>query len=163
MPTPRKITYEYASDPDTVAKLLHDPAYLKRRSEQAGETDVDVKVEAVGDGLHVTVARNREVELPSFAKKMFSPQNRIVEDTTWRRLDGQWVADYSVSIAGIPGDVRGQTTLKPSDKGTVYESNFQVTARIPVVGGKLEAVVADRLEETFRANAERNAQQLIKP
>ncbi len=160
MPTPRRITYEYATDPDTVAKMLHDPEYLRRRSENAGETNVDVKVEALGDGMHVMVARDREVELPSFAKKMFSPQNRIVEDTTWRRQDGQWVAEYFVSIAGVPGEVRGRTVLKASANGTVYESSFQVTARIPIVGGKLEAVVADRLEETFRANAERNAKHL---
>jgi hypothetical protein len=160
MPTPRRITYEYATDPDTVAKLLHDADYLRRRSELAGETNVEVKVEEVGDGMHVTVARDREVELPSFAKKMFSPQNRIVEDTTWRRQDGQWVAEYFVQVQGIPGEVRGKTTLKATGKGTVYESNFQVTARIPIVGGKLEAVVADKLEETFRANAERNAKQL---
>jgi hypothetical protein len=160
MPTPRRITYEYASDPDTVAKLLHDADFLKRRSEAAGETNVEVKVEDLGDGMHVTVARDREVELPSFAKKMFSPQNRIVEDTTWRRQGDKWVAEYSVQVAGIPGEVRGKSTLTPTAKGTIYESNFQVTARIPIVGGKLEAVVADRLEETFRANAERNAKQL---
>jgi hypothetical protein len=160
MPTPRRITYEYATDPDTVAKLLHDADFLRRRSEMAGETNVEVKVEEVGDGMHVTVARDREVDLPSFAKRMFSPQNRIVEDTTWRRQDGQWVAEYFVQVAGIPGEVRGKTTLKASSKGTVYESNFQVTARIPIVGGKLEAVVADKLEETFRANAERNAKHL---
>jgi hypothetical protein len=160
MPTPRRITYEYGTDPDTVAKLLQDAVYLKRRSELAGETNVEVKVEPVGDGMHITVARDREVELPAFAKKMFSPQNRIVEDTTWRRQDGQWVAEYSVSVGNLPGEVRGKTTLVPSGKGTMYESNFEVTARIPLVGGKLEAVVADKLEETFRANAERNAKQL---
>jgi Protein of unknown function (DUF2505) len=160
MPTPRRITYEYASDPETVAKLLHDPEYLKRRSEAAGETNVEVKVEEVGDGMHVTVARDREVDLPAFAKKMFSPQSRIVEDTTWRRQGGSWVAEYQVQVNGMPGEVRGKTTLTASAKGTIYESSFSVTARIPIVGGKLESVVADRLEETFRANAERNAKQL---
>jgi hypothetical protein len=160
MPTPRRITYEYASDPDTVAKLLHDPVFLKSRSEAAGETNVDVRVEEVGDGMRVMVARDREVELPSFAKKMFSPQNRITEDTTWRRQGDHWVAEYHVQVAGIPGEVRGRSTLRPTAKGTQYESSFEVTARIPIVGGKLEAVVADRLEETFRANAERNAKQL---
>lgn len=160
MPTPRRITYEYASDPDTVAKLLHDPEFLKRRSELAGETNVEVKVVDLGDGMHVTVARDREVELPAFAKKLYSKQNRIVEDTTWRRQGGQWMAEYQVTVTGIPGEVRGKSTLTATAKGTMYESNFQVTARIPIVGGKLEAVVADRLEETFRANAERNKKQL---
>ncbi|HEY6879906.1 MAG TPA: DUF2505 domain-containing protein [Polyangiales bacterium] len=160
MPTPRRITYEYASDPDTVAKLLVDADFLRRRSEAAGDTNVEVKVEELGDGMHITVARNREIDLPAFAKKIISPQNRIVEDTTWRRENGQWVAEYFVQVAGVPGEVRGKSTLKASAQGTIYESNFQVTSRIPIVGGKLEAVVADKLEETFRINAERNAKQL---
>lgn len=160
MPTPRKINYEYSADPDTVAALLRDPDFLKRRSEQSGDRNVEVKIEELPDGLRVVVARDREVELPSFAKKMFKPQNRIIENTRWRRETDRWVAEYEVVVAGIPGEVKGKSTLRPSATGCTYESAFEVTARIPLVGGRLEGFVADKLEETFRTNAERNAEQL---
>jgi hypothetical protein len=159
MSTPRKITYEYAAKPDAVFALLHDKNFLRERAEAAGETNVEVTVEEVPDGFRVVVARDKEVELPAFAKKMFKPQNRITDDTTWRRQGEQWVASYEVVVAGIPGQVKGKSTLAPSAKGCHYESNFEVTARIPIVGAKLEGMVADRIEETFRANAERNAKQ----
>lgn len=158
MPTPRRITYQYPAEPDAVAALLHDAGFLRSRAEAAGETNIEVTVEEVGDGFRVVVARDKQVELPAFAKRMFKPQNRIVDDTTWRRgVDGAWTAEYQVVVAGVPGEVRGKSTLEASATGTKYESAFEVTARIPIVGGKLEGIVADRVEETFRANAERNA------
>jgi hypothetical protein len=121
---------------------------------------VDIQVAETPDGVHVVTARDKAVDLPSFAKRMFSPSNRIVEDTTWRRQDGHWVAEYAIEIKGIPGQVRGRSTLRPSANGCRYESRFEVTARIPVVGGKLEDFVAGRIEEQLLSNAERNAQQL---
>ncbi|MEY4511929.1 MAG: hypothetical protein RLZZ450_4051 [Pseudomonadota bacterium] len=157
MPTPRRITYQYPAEPDAVAALLHDPAFLRQRAEAAGETNIEVSVEQVADGFRVVVARDKQVELPAFAKKMFKPHNRIVDDTTWVRRNGQWTAEYQVIVAGVPGEVRGRSTLAKSGTGTEYESAFEVTARIPLVGAKLEGIVADRVEETFRANAERNA------
>lgn len=159
MSTPRRIAFEYAADPDAVAALLQDKAFLKERAEAAGDTNIEVTVESVPDGFRVVVARDKEVELPAFAKKMFKPQNRITDDTTWRREGDQWVASYEVQVAGIPGQVRGKSTLAPSAKGCEYISNFEVTARIPLVGAKLEVMVADRIEETFRFNAERNAER----
>ena len=160
MPTSRKVTYEYASDPDGVAALLRDPEFLRRRSEAAGEKNVHVKVEELPDGLHVVVEREKEVDLPAFAKRMFNPQNRIVENTKWRRQGDRWVGEYRVEIAGVPGEVRGKSTLAPSAGGCHYESAFEVTSRIPLVGGKLESWVADKLEETFQQNARRNDEQL---
>jgi Protein of unknown function (DUF2505) len=157
MPTPRRITYQYPAEPDAVAALLHDATFLRQRAEAAGETNIEVTVQEVADGFRVVVARDKQVELPAFAKKMFKPQNRIVDDTTWVRRDGKWTAEYQVIVAGVPGEVRGRSTLAKSATGTEYESAFEVTARIPIVGAKLEGIVADRVEETFRANAERNA------
>jgi hypothetical protein len=160
MPTSRKISYDYASDPDGVAALLRDPEFLKRRAEAAGEKNVQVRVEQLADGLRVVVERDKEVELPAFAKRMFNPQNRITDDTHWRRQGEQWVGEYHVAIAGVPGEVKGKSTLVPSPMGCHYESSFQVTSRIPLVGGKLEGWVADKLEETFQQNARRNEEQL---
>jgi hypothetical protein len=91
---------------------------------------------------------------------MFNPQNRITENTRWRRDGDQWVAEYQVAIAGVPGEVKGKSRLAPSTVGCHYESSFEVTSRIPIVGGKLESWVADKLLETFQQNAQRNEEQL---
>jgi hypothetical protein len=160
MPTPRTVTWDYAAGPDNVAALLRDPDYLKRRSEEAGEKNVEVTIEETLDGMRVVVARDKEVELPGFAKRMFQPKNRIIDDVRWTRKGEQWVGEYTLQIAGVPGEIKGKSTLLPSPQGTRHESSFQVTARVPLLAGKLEAFVADRVEETFRDHAARNAARL---
>jgi hypothetical protein len=160
MPTPRTITYDYASNPEEVFALLRDPEFLRRRCEASGESNVDIRIDETADGVRVVTARDKAVDLPGFAKRMFSPSNRIIEDTTWRRQGDRFVAEYAIEIAGIPGEVRGKSTLMPSAEGCRYESRFEVTARIPMVGGKLEGFVAERIEEQLRNNAARNAAQL---
>ena len=160
MPTPRTVMYEYPVGPDAVAALLRDPEFLKTRSEQAGDSNVEVKIEDVGDGLRVVVARDKQLELPAFAKRMFQPKNRITDDVRWKRVGERWVGEYTLEIAGVPGEIKGRTTLAPSGAGCVYESSFQVTARVPLIAGKIESFVADKVEETFRDNAVRNAERL---
>lgn len=160
MPTPRTITYEYSAEPDAVAALLRDPDFLRSRSEQAGDQNVEVKIEKAGDGLRVVVARDKELALPSFAKRMFQPRNRITDDVRWKRVGERWVGEYTLEIAGVPGEIKGRSTLAPSAGGCVHESSFEVTARVPLIGGKLESFVADRIEETLREHAVRNAERL---
>jgi hypothetical protein len=160
MPTPRTVSWDYATAPDDVAALLRDPEYLRRRSEEAGEKNVQVTVEETIDGMRVIVARDKEVELPGFAKRMFAPKNRIIDDVRWTRQGERWVGEYTLEIAGVPGEIRGKSTLFPSASGTRHESSFQVTARVPLLASKLEAFVADRVEETFRDHAVRNAERL---
>jgi hypothetical protein len=160
MPTPRTLHHDYPAPPEAVAGLLRDPTFLRQRCEAIGELNVEVTVEPVPQGLRVIVARDKEVALPSFAKRMFSPKNRIVDDTCWHQEGERWVADYRIEFAGIPGEVRGRSTITPIPAGCRYESSFEVTARVPLVGGKLESFVADRVEETFRAHAARTTAQL---
>jgi hypothetical protein len=158
MPTPRNFLYEFSLNVEDMAARLHDPAFLRWRCEAAGDKNVEVSVEEGPNGLRVVVARDREVSLPAFAKRMFQSTNRIVDDTVWKRDGERWVGHYEIQIPGIPGEVRGRTALVPSADGCRYESNFEVTSKVPLVGGKVESFVADRVEETLRANAERSVQ-----
>jgi len=119
-------------------------------------------VQKAGDGLRVVVARDKAVELPSFAKRLFTPKNRIIDDIKWHHDGQHWVGDYSIEVAGVPGEVRGKSTLFPTATGTRYVSSFEVTAPVPLIGSKLERFVADQVEEAMRDHAARNAAQLAR-
>lgn len=140
--------------------LLRDAEFLKHRCEAVGEKNVEVQVEELQDGLRVVISRDKEVDLPGFAKRMFNAKNRITDDQRWHREGERWVAEYHVEIAGIPGAVRGTAALVPSAKGCEFVSAFEVTAHVPLVGSKLEGFVADRVEESLRTSAEHNARRL---
>jgi hypothetical protein len=160
MPTPRRVLYAYPADPEAVLGLMRDPEFLKYRHEAVGEKNVEVQVEELPDGLHLVIARDKEVQLPGFARRLFNPKNRITDHQHWYRDGERWVAEYQVQIAGVPGHVRGTAALVPSPTGCDFVSAFEVTANVPLVGGKLESFLADRVEEALRLGTEHNVARL---
>jgi hypothetical protein len=160
MSTPRSFRYDYPKNADVVAAMLRNPEFLRWRAETAGDRNVEVTIEERAHGLVVRVARDREVVLPAFARKMFGAVNRVVDETVWTRDGERWLGMYAIEIPGIPGEVKGHLALVPRAEGCSYESAFEVTSKLPMLGSKVESFVADRVEETLRANAERNAQYL---
>ncbi len=163
MATYRTVTFEYLEPPGEVMALLRDPVYLRQRSEAAGERNVEVRVEPAHDGVRITVSREKDLDLPdfvpAFAKSVLTT-SRAVESTLWRADGDRWVAEYTIEASGIPVKAKGRSMLMPSAGGCEYVSTFEITARVPLIGGRLEAAAADGFEEQLRLNANRNAQAL---
>ena len=161
MATVRTVTFEYSETPDEVMALLQDPVYLRHRSEAAGERNIDVKVQPEGDGMRVTVARVKDLDVPAYVKKAIG-DSYAVESTLWRRESNRWVAEYTIEASGIPVKAKGRSELAPGGRGCKYTSTFEITAKVPLIGAKLEAMAAEGFEEQLRLNAERNAAALAR-
>lgn len=162
MTTSRTVTFEYAEPPSEVAVLLQDPVFLRYRSEAAGERNVDVSVQPEQDGVRVTVSRDKTMDVPAFARIAVGNASRAVESTLWKQDGERFTAEYTIDVSGLPVKVQGRSTLAPSAKGCKYSSTFESTARIPLIGGRIENLMADRLVEQLLANAERNAAALVR-
>jgi hypothetical protein len=161
MPTVRTVTFQYrGSSPDDVAALLQDPVFLRSRSEAAGEYNIDVQVAPEQDGIRVRVAREKQVDIPAFAKVALGSASKAVESTLWRKQGDTWVAEYTIEVSGVPVKSEGRSTLAPNAEGCLYTSTFELNVRIPLVGKRIEAFVADGLVEQLTANAQRNAEAL---
>ena len=160
MPTTRTVTFDYPDTPADVAGLLQDPVYLRYRSEVAGEQNIDVRVEPEAGGVRVTVSREKEIDVPAFARAVIGGAKRAVESTLWRTEGDRFSAEYNIEVPGLPVKTSGKSTFVAGAAGCRYTSTFQVTARIPLIGGKIEALVADGLEEQMLANAQHNADAL---
>jgi hypothetical protein len=160
MATTRTVTFEYSAAPDEVATLLQDPVFLRYRSESAGEHSIDIKVSNEAGGVRVTVAREKDIDVPAFAKMVLGNARRAVESTLWRKDGPRWLAQYNIEVGGVPVKAHGRSVLEPSAGGCKYTSTFEISAKIPLIGGRIEGFVADGLDEQLRANAERNAEAL---
>jgi hypothetical protein len=137
---------------------------LRNRSEQNGERNVEVRVERSEAGIQVTVARDRplDIPIPDFAKKVVGTASRAVENTLWRASGESWIADYTVEVPGLPVKVHGRSVLAPSARGCQYTSTFEVIVRVPLIAGRVEAMVAEGFAEQLRLNTERNAEALAR-
>lgn len=162
MATTRTVTFDYPDAPADVTALLQDPVFLRYRSEAAGERNVEVRVEPTAGGVQVTVSREKDVDVPAFARVVVGSSNRAVESTSWRTEGERFSAEYTIEVPGLPVKTQGKSTFVANAGGCRYTSTFQVTARVPLIGGKIEALVADKLQEQMLANAQRNAEALAR-
>ena len=138
----------YDAPVEAVAAMLADPSFreevLARQRVLRGAVSIDdgrVRVE------QVQAARG----LPSFATKLVGDEITIVQEEHWRTPTE---ADLAISIPGKPGDMSGRATLAPRGDGTVESVDLSVSVGIPLVGGKIEKLVADLLRTALRKEHE---------
>lgn len=162
MSTARTVTFAYPDSPAEVAALLQDAVYLRHRSETAGEHNIDVRVEHTQAGTRVTVAREKSFDIPAFAKLAVGNASKAVESTLWRADGERWLADYTIDVTGLPIKIQGHSVLTPNAGGCQYTSTFEATVRIPLIGKRLEGLVADGIEEQLLLNAQRNKDALTR-
>lgn len=139
----KELTYDASLQ--EVAAMLTDAAFRERVLERMHVLRGHV---TVADGV-VTIEQVQSASsLPSFATKLVGAEIRIVQVEAWRTPEH---ADIEVSIPGKPGEMSGTATLVESDGRTTERVDLDVTVRLPLVGGKLEGLVADMLGKALDA------------
>jgi hypothetical protein len=71
-----------------------------------------------------------------------------VQEESW---SSHSAADIHLTIPGKPGDMTGTTSLTPSGADVVQALDLTVKVSIPLVGGKVEGLVADFVTRSFDA------------
>jgi hypothetical protein len=132
-------TLTYDASRDAVAAMLLDPAFreavLERQRVTRGSATLD------GDVMTVEQARSSD-GVPSFAKKFIGDEIVIVQTETWSSPDR---AGIVITIPGKPGEVTGSSRLAEADGQTTQTVDLEVRVSIPLVGGKIESMIADIL------------------
>ena len=119
--------------------MLTDASFRERVLERMQVLRGDVTVE----GGVVTIEQVQSAKgLPSFATKLVGDEIRIVQVEAWREPDR---AAVDVTIPGKPGEMAGSATLTESGGRTTERVDLEITVRIPLVGGKIEGLIADML------------------
>ena len=86
--------------------------------------------------------------VPSFARKFVGATIDLVQREEW---SSPTEATFEVSIPGKPGEMTGTARLVQSGADAVETVAMDVRVGIPLVGGKLEDLIAGLLRDAFRA------------
>lgn len=130
----------YDASPDQVYAMLADPVFRERVLAAMDTVSHDVTLTPAGPGMTVRIDMVQHTRgVPGFAKKVVGEQTQVVQTERWADQRG---AQLELEIPGKPGHVRGTITLAEDGTGTVETFDGEVTVNIPLVGGKLEGVVA---------------------
>ena len=133
----------YDAHPDEVFAMLSDPAFREQVAEAQDVVSVDVRITPTDDGFTLVSDQVQNTQgLPSIAKK-------FAGDTTQAVITEEWSSHTQGSIAitapGKPTSARGTISLAPDGDGTVEIVELDVKVKVPLVGGKLESLMADTI------------------
>ncbi len=141
----KQITHDLTYDAplESVAAMLGDPAFRERVCDAQHVLSHEVTVTPTGVGKHVRIDQLQNATgLPSFATRIVGDSIRIVQEEDWSTTSQ---ADVTVVIPGKPGDMRGTARLAESGGVTTETVELSIRVSIPLVGGKVEGLVADML------------------
>lgn len=135
--------------PEQVFAMLARKDFREAVCEYQGYPRRTVTITPNGQGMAVRVDQYRPAtEVPSFARKLVGEEINILQEEEWT---SQTDMNLQVSIPGKPGTMNGTVTLREHDGGTVETVAVEVKVNIPLVGGKLEAFIADMLLRALKA------------
>lgn len=142
-------TLRYDAAPERVFAMLGEAVFRERVCEAQHATECTATVDGADGTMSVVVDQKRPSEgIPSFARK-------FVGDTIHIRQREEWSsptdADLDVTIPGRPGHLKGTITLRADGGGTVETVSGELKVNLPLVGGKIEVLVAELLEHALQA------------
>ena len=158
---PRPIRYLSRSENSAarVFETLADREYLEaRQAELGGKNAAVLKFDAGGsplDHAEFTVRQGvgRE-DLPSVIQKVLSGDLIIERTETWRRTaQGRYEGTIDANVSGAPGRITGTMRLVDLDDigggrpGSEFTLDGEAHVKIPLVGGKVEAVIAEQVQK----------------
>jgi hypothetical protein len=140
----------------TVYPTLVDEAFLRARLNEIGGKDAAL-LEHTRSGDEVAFTLRQGVEaarLPGAVRSIIGGDLVVERTERWRPDGERYAATTRVTINGVPGEIRGQSRLGDHRDGSLLVVRAEVRVSIPLVGGKLEKVVAEQVGKLLATEAE---------
>lgn len=138
---------KYDAPPADVHAMLTDPGFRERVCAAQDATTATVTVEPSGHETTVVVDQTRPADgIPGFARAIVGDRIRVLQEERW---SGPGQAVLGVTIPGKPGELRGTITVTGDDASSVEAIDGDLKVDIPLLGGKLEALVSQLLVEAL--------------
>lgn len=154
-------TLEYTRDSDTVIKMFGDKDYFVRKYELLNAKSFEVlEHELSGDRFSITmkVALPMSGPIPGFAKKFVGDTVTLVETDSWDLAAK--TGRIELDIKGAPVDATGAMRLTDGGPGAINTIDWTVKCSVPLVGKKLEQLIADDISAKG-ADDERVSNQIL--
>ncbi len=160
-----EISFEHVYDADaaTVIAMLTDRDYLQAKVNELGHGPGEV-LECDPDGSggwRLVTTRIVEIEVPGFAARFIQPTNTMKQTDEWGPdRDGVRDGSWKVEARGVPVSLSGTMRLQPRGAGSVEFINGTIKANVPLVGGKLEKLVFQGVDDNIGHELEFNRKWL---
>ena len=141
------VEYFYPYEAEDVANLLMDPDFLVERSEYVGEKNASCEVSEHGNKTVVKLHVERELELPSFLKKMFHPYQVIDIVEEWQKIGPNYIGNAVYHVEDQPVTISTEIIVKETAEGSSIFCAVKAKASVPLVAGKVEKFIVEHFIE----------------
>lgn len=130
--------------------MLADPAFRQAVCDFQGVLRADISITTPSQGhTEVVIDQWQSTSgIPSFAKTIVGDETNVVQAESWST---PLLGDIVVTIPGKPGDIRGTATLSESGGTTTETVDLAIKVGIPLLGGKIEALISTLLLKALKA------------
>lgn len=161
---PRDVVREFiwTADPESVYNVFTRADFQRALAARTGSLHVDVNVSESPQGRVIQTSRTLPAQVPSFARPLVGETVRVDEEQRWQApLGGSSSADLHITFSG-PLVGRGSIDLRPGPAPGTTTGRFALTfkANVPLVGGKVEALIAEQIEQYLQVQAALVAEEL---
>ncbi|CAN5330485.1 DUF2505 domain-containing protein [soil metagenome] len=138
----------YDSPPADVFAMLSDPAFRKQVAAAQELVSADIAVTPNGEGFDLVSDQVQNTSgLPAIARKIAGETTQAVIVEQWPDARG---GSLEITAPGKPTSAAGTITLIEAGTGTSEVIELEIKVKVPLIGGKLESLMAD----TIRAGIE---------
>ena len=124
-----------------VYAMLSDPDFRRASAAAMGVISADVTITPKGEGISVVIDQVQPNEgIPGFAKKFVGETTRAVQTEDWVSPAGGTI---TIETPGKPTSIKGTLSLSESGGRTTETMEVEVKVKVPLLGGKLETLMAD--------------------
>lgn len=131
----------YDATPADAYAMLTDPAFREKASWAQQAESVDVQV--TGGEVRIEMVQPN-TDIPGFARAFAGETTRAIQSETWT---GGERADFSVTTPGKPAGISGTRRLVADGDGTLDTFDGEARAKVPLIGGKIEKLIGDKLKQ----------------
>lgn len=134
---------------EQVHEMLADPTFREAVCDYQHVSRRTVRVDRDGPGMSVEINQVQAARgIPGFAKKIVGEEINIIQSEDW---PGPERGNIALVIPGKPGEISGTALVTQDPEGTTETVNLTVKVNLPLVGGKIESLIADLLSRALRA------------
>lgn len=131
----------YAAPVADVYAMLTDPAFREKASWAQNATSVEVTVD--GGSVCVDMVQPN-TGMPSALRKFVGETIHAIQAETWS--EGH-LADFRLTTPGKPAGIAGIRRLIADGEGTLDTFDGEAKAKVPLIGGKIESIIATKLKD----------------
>lgn len=137
----------HRATPDEVLAMLLDPAFRERSSLAQQATGITVSVD--GDTLRLEMEQPN-TDIPAFARAFAGETTRTVITEVWSGT----TATVTIETPGKPAGITATRTLVADSGGTRDLFEADAKAKVPLIGGKIEKLIAAKVVEGLKVESQ---------